>query len=79
MGQLGSTMKHLVTVMADNYNLDSPFIFTKLDIADRFWRLVVSHIQSYNLCYVLPATDGRKFSLGETELVVSTELQMGWC
>ena len=36
MGQLGSTLKLLVAVMADNCNLDFPFLFTKLDIADGF-------------------------------------------
>ena len=79
MGQLGSTLKRLVAVMADNYNLNLPFLFTKLDIAEGFWRLVVSHLQAWNFCYVLPAIDGLKVSLGETELVVPTELQMGWC
>ena len=58
MGQLGSTLKLLVTVMADNCNLDFPFLFTKIDIADGFWRLLVSHLQVRNFCYVLPATDG---------------------
>ena len=78
MGQLGSTRKRLVAVMAYNYNLEFPFLFTNIDISDRFWCLVVSHIQVWNLCYVLPATDGRQVSLGETELVVPTALQMGW-
>ena len=79
MYQIGSTLKCLVAVMADNYNLDFPFLFTKLDIADGFWSLVVSHLQAWNFCYVLPDTDGLKVSLGETELVVPTELQRGWC
>ena len=79
MGQLGSTLKRLVTVMANNYNLDSPFLFTKIDIADGFWRLVVSHLQAWNFCYVLPIANGLQVSLGETELMVPTALQMGWC
>ena len=70
MGQLGSTTKSLVAVMVDNYNMEFPFLFTKLDIADGFWHLVVSHIQACNFCYVLPDTDGRRVSLGNTELVV---------
>ena len=77
MGQLGSTLKLLVAVMADNCNLDFPFLFTKLDIADGFWSIVVSHLQAWNFCYVLPATDGWQVSLGEMELVVPTALQMG--
>ena len=79
MGKLGSTRKRLVAVMAYNYNLEFPFLFTNIDISDRFWCLVVSHIQVWNLCYVLPATDGRQVSIGEMEIVVPTALQMGWC
>ena len=45
MRQLGSTLKRLVAVMADNYNLEFTFLFTKLDIADGFWHLMVSHLQ----------------------------------
>ena len=58
MGQLGSTLKCLVGVMADNYNPDFPFLFTNIDIADRFWHLVISHLQAWNFCYVLPDADG---------------------
>ena len=36
MGQLGSTLKHLIAVMADNYNLEFPFLFSKLYISDAF-------------------------------------------
>ena len=72
MGQLGSTLKRPVSFMADNYNLDSPFIITKLDIANSFWYLVVSHIQAWNLCYFLSAFNVWPVSLGNTELVVPT-------
>ena len=63
-GHLGSTLKRLVTVILNNYSLEFPFLFTKLDIADGFWRLMVSHLQAWNFCYVLPATDGPQVSLG---------------
>ena len=53
MGKLGSTLKRLVAVMAENYNLDFPFLFANLDIADGFWRLVVSYLQAWNFCYIL--------------------------
>ena len=79
MGQLGSNLKRLVVLMTDNYYLYLPFIFTKIDIAEGFWCLVVSHIQAWNLYYVLPVDDGRPVLLGESELFVPMELQMGWC
>ena len=36
MGQLGSTLKRLTAVMVDNYNMDSYFLFSKLNITDGF-------------------------------------------
>ena len=44
MSHLGSTLKHLVAVMADNYNLDPPFLFYELEISDGFGRLAILHI-----------------------------------
>ena len=66
MGQLGSTLKRLIAVMLDNYNPDSHFISTKLNISDDFWRLLISHLQSWKFNYVLPDTDVWQVSLGET-------------
>ena len=63
MGQLGSTLKWLITLMADNYDLEFPLIFTKIDIAEGFWWLVVSHLQVWNLCYVLHEANGWPVSL----------------
>ena len=37
MAQLGKCLQRVVTLMANNYNPDQPFKFTKLDIKDRFW------------------------------------------
>ena len=63
MGHLGSTLKWLITLMADNYDLEFPLIFTKLDIAEGFWWLVVSHLQVWNFCCVLHGADGWPVSL----------------
>ena len=70
MGQLGSKIKRLIELMLDNYNMDSPFLFYKLDISGGFWRLVASHLQAWNLCYVLPVVYGRPVSLGKAERFV---------
>ena len=64
--------------MADNYDMDFLFLF-KLNIDDVFWRLVVSHIQAWNLYYVLPDVNGSPVAIYKVELVVPTILQMGWC
>ena len=78
MGQIGSKLKRLVAVMEYNHNMDSPFLFSKIDIADIFWYIVVSHIQAWNLCYVLSASNDWTVSIGKAELVVATALQMEW-
>ena len=64
--------------MADNYYLDFPFIFSKLNIAGGFWRLVVLHLQAWDFYYVRPGSDVWTVYLGETEFVAPTALQMGW-
>ena len=48
-------------------------MFSKLDIADGFWRKVCKDGQEWNFAYVLPAHPG-----GPVEIVVPSALQMGW-
>ena len=79
MGQLGSCFRRLVATMAHNCDHEHPFYFSKLDIKDGFWRMVVANDQAWNFTYVLPSADGRDVDLPETELVVPDALQMGWC
>ena len=42
MIQLGQCEKQLIVTLADNYDKKTPFRFSKIDIKDGFWRLVVS-------------------------------------
>ena len=65
--------------MADNYDPDKPFVFSKLDIKDGFWRMVVLAADAWNFCYVLPAGDGKPVDIDNTEIVLPHALQMGWC
>ena len=76
MTQLGSSLTRIIALMADNYNIDIPFLFAKLDIKDGFWRLTVNDDDDWNFCYVLPSkTD----NIDDTTIVVPNCLQMGWC
>jgi hypothetical protein len=77
MAQLGACIQRLVAKMADNFNPSMPFMFTKLDIKDGFWRMKVSDSDAWNFCYVLPSLHEVKED--DTELVVPNSLQMGWC
>ena len=47
--------------------------FSKLDISDGFWRLVVRPEDSYNFAYVLPQLPGQPL-----RIVIPSALQMGW-
>ncbi len=52
------------------YMRDTPeglhILFSKLDISDGFWRLVVWEADSYNFAYVLPQHDGEPIQNGGT-------------
>jgi hypothetical protein len=52
-----------------------PILFSKLDIKDGYWRMVVPEDNEWHFAHVLP-----KASLDEpTNLVIPSSLQMGWC
>ncbi|KAL7543039.1 hypothetical protein ACHAXR_012341 [Thalassiosira sp. AJA248-18] len=50
-----------------------PIYFSKYDISDGFWRMVVAAGAEWNFAYVLPQKSGEP-----TRLVVPNALQMGW-
>ena len=78
MAQLGLCLKRLVALMADNYDPQKPFVFSKLDIKDGFWRMRVSNKEAWNFCYALP-TVKPIINDDDIEIVVPNSLQMGWC
>ena len=78
MVQLGQCLHRLVAQMTDNHDPDKPFVFSKIDINDGFWRLAVSDEDAWNFCYVKPSTTPTT-SIDDTEIVVPNSLQMGWC
>ena len=79
MGQLGTCFRRLIATMANNYSPEYPFKFSKLDVKDGFWCMVVLTTDAWNFCYLLPTADSKSVPLEETELVVPDALQMGWC
>jgi hypothetical protein len=78
MVQLGHSLKRLIANMADNFNSDKPFYFSKLDIKDGFWRCAVNNDDAWNFCYVLPSAQ-KNINMDDIKLVVPNSLQMGWC
>jgi hypothetical protein len=55
MAQLGFCLQQIVATIADNFNPNKPFMFSKFDIKDGFWRMRVSDEDVWNFCYVLPS------------------------
>ena len=78
MAQLGNCLKRIVATMADNFDMQKPFMFSKLDIKDGFWRMRVSDDDAWNFAYVLPSLQTSS-NIDDIELVVPNSLQMGWC
>ena len=64
--------------MADNYDPNKPFLFSKPDIKDELWRMAVSNDDAWNFCYVNPSLT-LLTSMDDIEIVVPNSLQMGWC
>ena len=57
---------------------NTPFILSKCDIKDGFWKMVVSLLDAWNFLYVLPPLQEIP-SLGDIQIVVTHHaLQMGW-
>ena len=78
MAQLGTVLKRIIYKMGTNYDPSTPFMFSKVDIKDGFWRLMVNEADAWNFCYVLPPINGTT-TLEDIEIVVPNALQMGWC
>ncbi len=62
--------------MAEHFDPSKPFMFTKLDIKDGFWRMAVSDSDAWNFCYALPSETEQE--LDDIMIVVPNSLQMGW-
>ena len=54
MAQLGSNLKQIIYQMWTNFDPSQPFMYSKVDIKDGFWRLMVSSENAWHSCYVLP-------------------------
>ena len=78
MNQLGKTLKRIIASLADCQSKNRKMMFSKLDIKDGFWRLVVNHEDAWNFCYTIPSADPNA-NIDDTQIVVPNSLQMGWC
>ncbi len=70
--QIGKVLPRVLQYMRDT--LDGLHIlFSKLDLSDGFWRLIVHGTDCYNFAYVLLQATG-----APTKMMVPSAVQMGW-
>lgn len=74
MYELGNVIPRIIWEMAKAPEYGIPLLFTKIDLKDGYWRMVVDEDDAWNFAYVLPKLDDNK----ETQLVIPDALQMGW-
>ena len=54
MAELGNILPRLIYAVATAPDAAGPILFSKLDIKDGYWRMVVSEDDEWHFAYVLP-------------------------
>ena len=54
MAELGDVLPHLIFAVTTAPDANGPVLFSKLDIKDGYWRMVVLLEEEWNFAYVLP-------------------------
>ena len=72
LDELGSVLPRIFDFMAKT-PLEDDIMFSKIDLSDGFWRMIVAEEDAYNFTYVLPGLPGEPL-----RLVIPHALQMGW-
>ena len=75
MAELGNVLPRLIFAVATAPDAQGPVLFSKLDIKDGYWRMVVPEEAEWNFAYVLPKMHPDE----PVQLVIPSSLQMGWC
>jgi hypothetical protein len=70
--QIGKVLPRVLQYMRDTPD-GLHILFSKLDLSDGFWRLIVRGTDCFNFAYVLPQATG-----APTKIVVPSAVQMGW-
>ena len=72
--ELGNCIPRLIWAMATAPDTGVPLLFSKIDLKDGYWRMVVDAIEAWNFAYVLPSLNPDD----DIQLVIPNALQMGW-
>jgi hypothetical protein len=70
--ELGNVLPRVLDFMAAVPE-EEHIYFSKLDLADGYWRMIVEREARYNFAYVMPDEPG-----ADIKLVIPSALQMGW-
>jgi hypothetical protein len=70
--EIGKVLQALFEFMS-NTPANKAILFSKIDLSDGFWRMIVDRDQRWNFCYVMPDPPGSR-----VRIVVPSALQMGW-
>lgn len=70
--ELGKVLPRIIDFMAST-PLEDEIMFSKIDLSDGFWRIIVNKAECSNFAYVLPDPPGHPI-----RLVIPHALQMGW-
>ena len=74
MYELGNVIPRIIWAMALSKDKTTPFMFSKVDLKDGYWRMAVSEKDAWNFAYVLPGAGPDD----PVQLVIPDALQMGW-
>ena len=74
MYELGNVIPRIIQEMAAAPNNGVPILFTKIDLKDGYWRMVINEDDAWNFAYVLPPENEND----DIKLVIPDALQMGW-
>ncbi len=72
MKELGNVLPRILDFMA-SVPPEEHIHFSKMDLADGYWRMVVEPDARWNFAYVMPSAEGQPI-----RLVIPRALQMGW-
>lgn len=77
MAELGNVLPRIIYAVGTAPEALGPVLFSKLDIKDGYWRMVVPEEDEWNFAYVLPKANPQDLD-EPTILVIPSSLQIGW-
>jgi hypothetical protein len=77
MAELGNILPCIIYAVGTAPKSQGPVLFSKLDIKDGYWRMVVPKEDEWNFAYVLPKANPQDPD-EPTVLVIPSSLQIGW-